>query len=533
MRKRVVAYAGAVLVGVAALAIGAKPIYAPKNTSPPAISGTVEVDNSITCSNGSWTRNPTGYTLKFEHADDSTQIATVSPYLIQSSDIGESIQCRVTATKGTTSGVAVSAAVGPVPDPGGDGLANIWMDSDGGTCVDNASPVEYASATACGSLDAVNDICDNGDLAYVRTGTTYGAQTITGAGGRTTSTDCVIEAESGTGRMKFSGDLLIGSDGSRPNNPVHLTIRRVQCGADTTSFTNEVQLVVFDTDDVLIDDWECPAIGMYGISDTKIDNSDLGPCGSWTSPDRSCLTQIAYGEGTECCVTVEDTVIHDIWCGTGDASECGNNHTDGMEVTGLNDFTLRRVKMYRNDITNVRFQQCCGNPDWTGLKIENSQFGRPCISDTTAICNVGLRTDSLNIDTSSPNSWIKGTSFSDDGSFTCSGGTGCGTGASPFLFVGNIISINATQCGYANTTWTYNAFSRDTGYGGGACSGTGNVIGTHPAFVQGSDTSALFDLHLTGAAALADNIVDTGSCLATDYDVAARGNPCDAGADER
>jgi hypothetical protein len=451
------------------------------------------------------------------------------------------LRARPVATGAVTLGLlgtSVGAGVTILAPPGGgggggSGLANIWMDSDGGTCVDNASLVAYATATACGSLDAVNDICDNGDVAYVKTAVAYGGQSVSGDGGRTTSTDCVIAAEPSTGRMQFSGDIGIGSDGSRPNNPEHLTIRGVQCGADTTSYTNEVMLVMFDVDDVLIDDWECTAIGGYGISDTTIDNSDLGPCSSSTTPDRSCLTQIAFGEGTEANVTFEDTVIHDIWCGGGDAGECAANHTDGMEVTGANGFTLRRVKMYRNDITNVRFQNCCGNPAWTGIKIENSQFGRPCISDTGGICSVGLRNDSLNIDTSSPSSWIKGTSFTDEGSITCSGGTGGGTGASPFLFVGNIISISGTQCGYANTTWTYNAMSAESGYGGGACSGTGNVLGTHPAFVQGSDTSALFDLHLTGVAALADNIVDSGSCLATDYDVASRGSPCDAGADER
>jgi hypothetical protein len=228
----------------------------------------------------------------------------------------------------------------------------------------------------------------------------------------------------------------------------------------------------------------------------------------------------------------EDTVIHDIWCGTGNASECAANHTDGIEVTGANDLTFRRTKWYRNDITNMRLQQCCGNPDFTAIKIENSQYGRPCIS-TTVLCDSGLRNDSIDLDTSLADSWIKGTSFTDQGSIQCAGGTGCGTGASPFLMTGNILSINGSSCAYGNTTWTYNAMSALSGYGGGACSGTGNAFGTHPAFVDGSDTSTTFNLHLTGAAALADNIVSSGSCLATDYDLAARGSPCDAGADER
>jgi hypothetical protein len=42
----------------------------------------------------------------------------------------------------------------------GDGgaTANIWVDSNGGTCVDNASLTAYVDADACGTLDAANDI---------------------------------------------------------------------------------------------------------------------------------------------------------------------------------------------------------------------------------------------------------------------------------------------------------------------------------------------------------------------------------------
>jgi hypothetical protein len=65
---------------------------------------------------------------------------------------------------------------GGSPDPG---TAHIWVDTDGGTCVDNASPVVYATATACGSLDAANDIADCGDVVLIKGGT-YGDQTISG-----------------------------------------------------------------------------------------------------------------------------------------------------------------------------------------------------------------------------------------------------------------------------------------------------------------------------------------------------------------
>jgi hypothetical protein len=59
------------------------------------------------------------------------------------------------------------------------GTANLWVDTDGGTCVDNASAVTYTSATACGSLDAANDIADCDDTILIKGGT-YGDQAITG-----------------------------------------------------------------------------------------------------------------------------------------------------------------------------------------------------------------------------------------------------------------------------------------------------------------------------------------------------------------
>jgi hypothetical protein len=65
--------------------------------------------------------------------------------------------------------------------------ANIWVDTDGGTCVDNPSPVVYDTATACGTIAAGVNAAEAGDVVRVRPGS-YAATTdvtVNGASGNT------------------------------------------------------------------------------------------------------------------------------------------------------------------------------------------------------------------------------------------------------------------------------------------------------------------------------------------------------------
>jgi hypothetical protein len=432
-----------------------------------------------------------------------------------------------TVVIGTT---IVQPRLGDTP-PGGDATANIWVDSTGGTCTDSASLVAYSDAAACATLDAANDTCEAGDLVYVKTGTTYGAQTISGNNGRTTATDCVIEAEPGTGRARSDGFFQIGADNTESSNPNHLTIRRIHCG-DTTSYTNASALSIRDTDDLTIDDWACTTVDLLGATNTLVENSDFGKCGSNTSPFRLCVSRISMDTGGECCVTVEDSSFHDMWCGTGNTSECAANHTDGMAIFGGDQITLRRVKFYRNDITNIRLQSCCGNLALTNIVIEDSWFAAPCIDGASGSnCTGGFNGNAFDIDTGCANCIVRFNTFADQTAPQCTSGD-CGTSGNNTVFTANIYSIIPAFCSYGFSSFNYNATS-ERGSSGTADCGT-DRYGTYPSLVNASNTAEPPNFHLTGSAGNADDFVDNSFCSGrTDIDLASRGNPCDAGSDER
>jgi len=91
----------------------------PVNTVAPAITGTVNVGQTLTTTNGTWTGTGTITFARQWVNSVSGDIsgATGLTYVLQSSDEGDNITCRVTATDDNGSTVAVSNSVGPVIVP--------------------------------------------------------------------------------------------------------------------------------------------------------------------------------------------------------------------------------------------------------------------------------------------------------------------------------------------------------------------------------------------------------------------------------
>jgi 6-phosphogluconolactonase (cycloisomerase 2 family) len=89
----------------------------PVNTAPPTITGTVQAGKTVTCSPGSWTESPTGYTYTWSR--DGTPIvgATGSTYRIATGDEGLTLTCTVTATNeaGTSPPATSRGVTVPVP----------------------------------------------------------------------------------------------------------------------------------------------------------------------------------------------------------------------------------------------------------------------------------------------------------------------------------------------------------------------------------------------------------------------------------
>lgn len=96
-------------------------IAAPTNTALPSVTGTVQEGRTLTGTNGSWTRSPTGYAYRWQRCDSAGANcaditgATSTTYSLTTADIGQKVRFRVSATNagGTTTASSVTtAAVG-------------------------------------------------------------------------------------------------------------------------------------------------------------------------------------------------------------------------------------------------------------------------------------------------------------------------------------------------------------------------------------------------------------------------------------
>ena len=96
-----------------------EPLLRPVNTALPAISGAPTVGSNLTCSNGSWTANPSpSFTYSWFRDSTLIETSTVGAYTVQAADEGHTLTCKVTArnTQGTVSATSAGLVI-PVPPP--------------------------------------------------------------------------------------------------------------------------------------------------------------------------------------------------------------------------------------------------------------------------------------------------------------------------------------------------------------------------------------------------------------------------------
>jgi len=118
-------FMAAVTVAVAALVWAATALAAaPVNTSPPTITGTAAVGETLTAQNGTWDNSPTSFEsrwLRCNSAGDScvgVPGATDKTYKVVGADVGHRLRVRVTAINvdGTTNARSASTAVVQQPN---------------------------------------------------------------------------------------------------------------------------------------------------------------------------------------------------------------------------------------------------------------------------------------------------------------------------------------------------------------------------------------------------------------------------------
>jgi len=106
--------AAALLTMLAALVTAASALAAaPANTSPPTISGTPKVGDTLTVSNGTWTGSPTSFSYQWQRCSSQVTCsnitgATTKTYTLVPADAGRTVRAVVTATNADGSASANS-----------------------------------------------------------------------------------------------------------------------------------------------------------------------------------------------------------------------------------------------------------------------------------------------------------------------------------------------------------------------------------------------------------------------------------------
>ena len=123
----------------------------PLNTVLPAISGSA-VGTTVTCTTGTWTQNPTGYTYRWLLNGQPIAGQTAATYTIGLFDSGQRLTCQVTATNAAGSTSAISGSVTPFVPPSetltittsGSGTGLV---SGSATCLKRRSPPSTCQAS--------------------------------------------------------------------------------------------------------------------------------------------------------------------------------------------------------------------------------------------------------------------------------------------------------------------------------------------------------------------------------------------------
>jgi hypothetical protein len=455
--------------------------------------------------------------------------------------------------------IALSAmtAGGIVISQQGDGAtANIWVGA-AGSCGDNVGLVEYDAGTSCGSLDAANDTCDNGDT--VRIVSVSGNQSISGSNSR--SSDCLFKPEDDGTPVSLNGSLAFGSTAARISmTGVHQTI-------DTDDYLNILNVT---GDNLTFNDHAATRFDIgSGANTVVVDGSDFGPCiasygtgGSGVTGNNSgvCNNRIT---GTATSVTISDSDLHgnlQTWDGVS-----GPNgqppHSECLAIFGSIGTQILRNKLWDcGDSANTLIQADGGGQDATDLSFIGNWFNVAWnATDGTATNEkcTGIDWRVADMSGSFEFSWNVLNRCTTSGGLeipwvsTNSGdGARYASGLTSARFVGNIGTTVAGGGGGGcptNSGNNYINYNVQQKWLDG--SGTYSTCGSNATLITGSNTFLTdttkhgnFDFHWSGAdgsqtASGEDSVPTsvTGGCPSVDIDGTTRpvDTNCDAGSDER
>jgi hypothetical protein len=126
----------------------------PVNSVSPAITGTAQVGQTLTVSNGTWSNTPTSYAYQWKRAGTNISGATAQTYVPVSADVGNALTCAVVASNaGGAGAAATSAATSAVIASGPANFSTTYPNQpDSTTSTNQAGTVSAGSAGPIGIL---------------------------------------------------------------------------------------------------------------------------------------------------------------------------------------------------------------------------------------------------------------------------------------------------------------------------------------------------------------------------------------------
>lgn len=504
----------------------------PATGGPGTLSNCSSIESSgvVTFSNCKLTTTGTGYQL---HATDGS----------------------LTATDSST--FTVSA--------GGAATANLWIDSNGGTCTRSGTPAAYSDAAACASMNAALAAASSGDLVLLKCGVSLGDQTFTS--NKLTSGSPVTfrsETTSSPGGCATVNSVNYTSSGDFTDVD-HVDVPQGFGGSgedhilDHVSITNN--LIAFEQ-------WTEGIINLFhSVSHFTFQGNKVGPacCGNDSSGNAHGSVEglrISYtGDGCPgSCVANSSNVLIDHNVIQGIVRSCSDYpagfgscpdphgtcadfsvcHADGVHIWGMTDSTISNNQVLGVDAQGIFLETGNGSFN-SNINIVGNAISALADGNSTGI-SVGWHTTNSvggtwNIDFNSTPANIQ---VNDNGG--AEGGT-------VVNLVGNIASLYVTDgtdtatngCAADFVTMNYHDNVWDN-LGGATNPTSCETDLTFPGTVTWVNVAN--DLHLSGGAQEADGAVPAATCAAAfatagmtavDFDGNARpvGTNCDAGADER
>jgi hypothetical protein len=371
--------------------------------------------------------------------------------------------------------------------------ANIWIDSDGGSCLDDGGHA-YDTLTAC-SPDQANDTCEGGDTALIMGGA-YGAKwKITGSNSRNSMCTMIV-ADS---QQVTLDNLDLGTYNGGDTGPDWLTIKgNASCDSSTTG-NSSCSIVAQSFDADRVSNVTLDGVEIYYANDTDTAGQIAHAEESTDFVFRNGSIHDGNGGGGMVFVagdgptTFENSKIYDSLYSQACLDAADPCHSECLYLNQVSNFTIRNVHMW-SCVTQGIFFTCSGGTactpgnhyNMTNIKIENSILQRTNPPASHADSALWLTNPNLYLVNSTiRNNIIVGATID----------TGGGSGN---LVYSNVL-FGSPPCGIIGTTYSYNVSPTGTSNCGGtgaqsfALTGTASISAgmVNPSFIQtGSDTTS-------------------------------------------